>query len=239
MKWFESIIAISDLQMPFHHRHAFDFLNAVKKVFYVNERRTKIINQGDEVDQHTLGRWGANPDGLSAGDELKAAQLHFKTLIDLFPEQDFCISNHTWRGFKRAKDAGLPSAFIKDIADILGAPKSCRWAQTWIYNQVVFEHGEKVSGPNAAMNAATQNGMSTSIGHQHSWGGVKYIQRQSGLIFGLNTGCLIDINQYAFEYMRTSRQKPVLGCGVILDNIAHFIPMILDEGGNWIGELRY
>ncbi len=237
MEYFETIIAVSDLQIPFHHPDAFDFLRAVKAKYYISPRRTKVINQGDEVDQHGLGKWVKDPDGMSAGHEHKKSLDILKEYWEIFPEQDICISNHTWRIYRKAKEAGIPKAFIRDIYEFMGAPEGVRWAQNWIYNEVLFEHGENVSGVNAAFNAAVQNGMSTSIGHQHLYGGVKFVQKATGLLFGLNTGCLIDINAYAFEYQTRARLKPTLGCGVIIEKIGYFIPMILNKEGRWIGRL--
>lgn len=47
------------------------------------------------------------------------------------------------------------------------------------------------------------------------------------MIFGLSTGCGIDEAAYAFAYGGEMRRKPVLGCGVIVDEgkAAYFIPM--------------
>ena len=45
-------------------------------------------------------------------------------------------------------------------------------------------------------------------------------------IFGLNVGCGIDIDRYAFAYAQDFKIRPGLGCGVVVDSgEAHFIPM--------------
>lgn len=36
-------------------------------------------------------------------------------------------------------------------------------------------------------------------------------------MWGMNTGCLIDVNQFAFEYERNNRFKPNLTVGVVLN----------------------
>jgi hypothetical protein len=237
VKYFDSIIAVSDLQAPFQHKDALKFLSAVKAKYYINGK-TKVINQGDEIDANSLGRWGFNADGYSAGHEHVKAVEFLLEYWELFPEQDICISNHTIRPFKRAIQAGIPRSFMKDFAELLCAPSGVRWADHWFYNSIVFEHGENVSGPTAALNAAKQNLFSTSIGHQHANGGVLYYQSKLKRIFGLNTGCLIDVTAYAFDYGKVNRSKPTLGCGVILGEDAHFIPMELTKAGRWIGKLR-
>ena len=236
-KYYESIICISDLQIPFHHQDAFIFIEAIKKRFWINSSKSLCINQGDEVDQHKLGKYITSPDTMSAGMEYTASLMYLKQLWDLFPEQKVCISNHTWRIFNKAMAAGIPRAFLREISDFMNAPKGVEWRHKWQYNGVIFEHGENVSGPNAALNAAIQNGMSTSIGHQHVYGGVTHISRAAGPIWGMNTGCLIDVNQYAFDYAKKARKKPTLGMGVILDGVPYFIPMILNSRGRWIKKL--
>ena len=238
MKWYDSIIAVSDIQAPFQHKDTLRFLFAIKKKYFINPKKTKVINQGDELDANGLGKYGFNPDGMSSGLEHHKALEFFEDYWDLFPEQDICISNHTIRPYKKARAAGIPMTFLKSYAEFLMAPSGVRWADYWLYNDVLFEHGENVSGPMAAINAAKQNLMSTSIGHQHSNGGVQYYQTRFKRIFGLNTGCLIDVNAYAFDYGKSFRNKPTLGCGVILGPEGFFEPMEVDANNNWIGKLR-
>lgn len=238
MKWYDSIICISDLQEPFSHPDAYHFLAALREEYYINDKKTKVVNQGDEADFHAMQKKYVNdPDGMSAGDELAACRVAMSRLWDLFPVQDICISNHLIRPWKTAMAAGLPRAFMRSYAEVLGAPSTVRWADYWVYNNIMFEHGEGVSGPNAALNAAIQNGMSTSIGHQHGYGGVKWQGRRNGPIFGLNTGCLIDESQYAFAYSQKNRKKITLGAGVIIGDVGHYVPMIVDEDNRWRGYL--
>jgi len=229
----KNILCISDTQFPFHHKDTYAFLIAVAEKYEIDT----VVHQGDEVDFHALGRWSVNPDGYSAGYELELAIEAMHVMYALFPKAYVCTSNHTVRPLKKAFDSGIPRAFMKDYHEFLDAPKGWKWADRWVIDDIIFEHGENVSGPNAALNAAKQNMQSTSIGHQHSFGGVKYYSSYNKTIFGMNTGCLIDINAYAFAYGRKSRVKPTLGCGVIIKGVPHFIPMFLKANGDWLGKL--
>lgn len=229
----KTILCISDTQFPFHHQDTFKFLQAVSSFYSADT----VVHQGDEVDFHALGRWTVDVDGYSAGMELEKALESMHTLYKMFPKAKVCTSNHTVRPLKKAFDSGLPRKFIKDYHEFLEAPKGWTWHDRIIIDNIMFEHGENVSGSNAALNAARQNMMSTSIGHQHSFGGVKYYSTFKETIFGMNTGCLIDINAYAFAYGRKSRSKPTLGCGVIKNGIPYFIPLIQDKRGRWTGKL--
>lgn len=235
---YDSIIAVSDLQAPFQHKDSLRFISAIMKRYYISAKKSLIINMGDEEDQHGLSQWDADPDGYSAGHEHERARAFLKDYFDLTGPQPLCTSNHSIRAYKRMLNAGVPRAFHKAYADVLGAPKGCQWKDRWVFNGIIFEHGEHVSGPNAALLAAQKNLNSTVIGHQHSHGGVQYYQTETKRIFGLNSGCLIDPPAYAFSYGRAYRSKPTLGLGIILDTTGYFIPMNTDARGNWDGKIK-
>lgn len=192
---------------------------------------------GDEVDQHTLGRWAHDPNGRSGGDELHEAIHSLRPWFKKYPRTYVCESNHTYRVYKKAFDHGIPSEFLRSIGEVYGAPDGWKWKDRWIFDNILFEHGEFVSGQTAALKAAMDNRMSTVIGHQHSFGGVIHSGAISGIIWGMNTGCLIDVDQYAFSYGKKLRRKPTLGTGIILNGIPLFIPMVLNQKGRWIGRL--
>lgn len=213
---------------------ALSFIKHVDKTWFDNQSRT-VVNVGDEVDQHTLGKWPANPDGKSAGDELAEARVRLSYWFDAYPNVFVCTSNHTYRAWKKAYLNGIPAEFMKSIAEVYKAPPGWKWKEKWISNDICFEHGENVSGPTAALNAAIQNNLSTVIGHQHSHGGIIWRSSETKAIFGLNTGCLIDIRKYNFDYGKNFRVKPSLGCGVIKNGIPYFIPMIVNHQNRWVG----
>ena len=229
-------IAISDLQIPFEHIDAFDFICHIEKTYFPNVKPV-MVNMGDEFDQHTLGRWTANPNGLSAKSEMDEAKLRVKQWYQRYPKMFICISNHTYRVYKRAHEQGIPDSFMRSIGEayeIPSGPGLWQWRDKWIADGICFEHGEMVSGQLAAIRAAIQNRMSTCIGHQHANGGVLWSGSASDVIFGMNTGCLIDVDQYAFDYGKTLRNKPTLGTGVIVNGVPHFVPMLTDHNNRWL-----
>lgn len=233
------ILCISDTQEPFAHQDALAFCQHIIKPYVDNGHKIHVVHQGDEVDQHTLGRWPSNPDGRSAGDELKEAKHRLSYWFDAFPNVLVCESNHTYRAWKKASESGLPSEFLRSVSEVYGAPAGWQWRDRWILEGVMFEHGEGVSGFNAARNAAVQNRMNTSIGHQHSNAGVQYATGIHDQVWGMNTGCLIDIDAYAFRYGKIFRNKPTLGCGLIVNGVPIFIPMILGQNKRWVGRVYY
>jgi len=205
-------------------------------MFFPDKKRI-VVNLGDEVDQHTVGKWPSNPSGKSGGDELKEATHRLRDWYKAFPHVRICTSNHTYRAWKKAYLSGIPAQFMREVGEVYGAPVGWKWADRWTIDDILFEHGEFVSGKCAALLAAEQNRMKTVIGHQHSHGGVIYSASFDGQIWGMNTGCLIDVDQYAFDYGRGLRKKPTLGLGVIKNGIPYFIPMILTKNKRWAGRV--
>ena len=230
-----NVLAVPDLHIPYEHPDALVFLQAVDKIWFPGQQRI-VCFLGDEIDAHNIGsRHMPDPNGRSPGDELEDAKLKLKDWYRVFPTARVCISNHTIRPWKRSYEAGLPKQFMRDIGEVLGAPPTWLWADRWVFEGVVFEHGENVSGPMGALNAAKQNQASTVIGHLHSFAGVVHSDNFHSKLYGMNTGCLIDVAAYAFSYAKNYRNKPTLGCGVIKNGNPYFVPMILTEGGRWAG----
>jgi hypothetical protein len=228
-----TVLAIPDTQFPFHHEDTFRFLAAVKKKFNPDV----VVHIGDEVDFHALSNFDHDPDGYSAGHELTEALKSMKTLYKIFPNVKACTSNHTARPFRKAFKSGIPKAFLRDYHDFLEAPKGWEWADAWEVDGVIYEHGEGQSGQAGALKAALGNMQSTVIGHLHAFAGIQWSANPKHLIFGFNVGCLIDRHKYAFAYGKNMKNKPILGCGLIIKGIPTFIPMILDTNSRWVGAL--
>lgn len=228
-----TVLAIPDLHIPFQHQDAFAFLAAIKNKY----KPQVVVNMGDLEDWHSISMHDHDPNGMSAGHELQALREAIQPMFKLFPKMMICTSNHGSLPFRRAFKFGLPSELIKGYNDILGAPKAWQWADQWEVDGILYEHGDPFSGQNAALKCAEQNMQSTVIGHVHSFAGIQYSANSKHLIFGFNTGCLINKDAYAFEYAKKIKRKPILGCGLIIDGIPTFIPMILTAKGRWNGKL--
>ena len=219
-----NVLVISDLQAPFHHKGSLDFLSDQQRRWKAN----KIVCIGDEVDFHAISLHEKEAEANGPAQELKHAKLLLKQLYRLFPQVDVCLSNHTDRPYRVAGKYGIPREFLKDYKNLLHAPKGWNWFNRVYVDGVVYQHGEGYSGKNGAIQAAMINRQSTVIGHLHSHGGVLWHANDNDLIFGMNVGCLIDVDAYAFRYGRTFKDKPTLGCGVVIEGQqAYFIPMPL------------
>ncbi len=227
------VMAIGDIHYPFAHPDHLEFLKEIRSLF----KPTDYVCLGDELDAHALSDYDHDPDGMSAGDELKAAIVELKKLYKEFPNMKVCTSNHTDRPFRRAMKFGVPKAFMKSYAEFLQAPPGWSWSDKWEVDGVIYEHGEGQAGKNGALQAATGNMQSTVIGHIHSFAGIAYYANPKHMIFGFNVGCLIDKDAYAFGYGAKIKTKPIIGCGIVNRGVPMFVPMQLDKSGRWTGKL--
>ena len=232
----ETVLIISDLQCPFQHKDAFNFLEEVAQKY----QPTSIVCIGDELDFHKLSDFDSDPDGLSAGDELRKAIDNLGPLFNLFPKVKSCISNHTLRPFRRAFKYGIPRALMRSYREFLEAPRGWTWENYYIIDEVRYEHGHELGGGYGKMataNAAIKNGRSTVFGHFHANAGIHYTSTPEALLFGFNVGCLIDFKSYAFAYAQGSKSRPILGCGIVSERIPTFVPMLKGKSGRWVKRL--
>lgn len=217
---------VGDLHAPFVHPMYMRFVQDVFATYRVN--RVHFI--GDIVDNHALGFWDHDPNGMSAEDEAAAAERYVQRWYKLFPRATVSIGNHDERPDRVAKKYGMPARFIRTYADVWKTPK-WKWEFEHSIESVLYIHGTGTSGKDAAYNNAVERMMSVTQGHVHGRAGVKYHCNPNFRIFGMNVGCGIDIPAYAFAYGKAFTTRPVLGCGVVKDGeFAVFVPMACGAG---------
>jgi hypothetical protein len=216
----DRFLFVSDLQLPFTADKALEFCVAVQKEFKIPSENCYCV--GDEVDQYFGSQFKKDPDAAhTAMGEIKATKDELKRWYKAFPLMKVAISNHGLRWAKKAFEAEIPSQMLRPYQDLIEAPDGWKWKERWMIKgakaPILMIHGMGYGGQSGARNAAIDSGVNTVIGHLHSHAGVSYINTAGRKIWGLNTGCLIDVEAYAFNYGKDMRHKPVLGCGVVLD----------------------
>ena len=229
------VLAISDLHIPFQHKNTLDFIKYLLKHYKPHE----VVFVGDLTDQHAMSRWEIDPDGDIAGKELEKTIQILKDFYKIIPKAKVCIGNHDLRAYKKAFSAGISKVFLRDIRDVLQAPKGWVFDTYFVIDEIRYEHGDSAgegSGTNAIRNLPIKNMQSTVFGHYHIRAGIEYGANPRMLYFGMNVGCMIDKDAYAFEYGRLWKMKPIIACGVVLDGIPHLVPMLLDKNGLWQGQ---
>ena len=226
------VLVISDTHAPFSHPDTVPFLAHLKKKL----KPHVVVHIGDVVDFHAMSNYEYDPNGYSPGHELGKAIEFLQEIYELFPKVLVCFGNHDIRIASKAFGAGIPRQAIRDISEIIGCPKGWSCSDSWDIDGVRYEHGNGLSGKDAAIKAATSNFCPTVIGHVHTAASVHWLANRTALIWAMNTGCLIDNKSYVFKYGSDHRNKPIISCGVVDCGRPSVMPMLLDSNGRWVGE---
>ena len=200
------ILVIGDLHEPFTHP---DYLDFCKEV-YAKHLLNQVVYIGDIIDSHGWNYHESDPDGMSPGDELSLAVKKISFWYQAFPKADVCIGNHDRMASRKVFTAGVPQKWLRSYNDILGTP-GWNWVENVVYDDVLYEHGE---GGQAQMKAKN-NMMSSVCGHTHTEAYVKWFVGKRFRVFGMQTGCGIDIKSYATAYAKNFKRQ-ALGVGVVL-----------------------
>lgn len=217
------ILVFSDIHTPFDLRKFPDFLLDTYKKYDCG----RVICLGDMVDNHAISNHNAEACALGAYSELDLAISRLKVYSAYFPKVDYVIGNHDCRPERIAGQAGIGTRYLKDMHEVLELPEGwvCHGDEL-IVDDVLYTHGVNCGGKNGALNKAISERMSVAIGHAHAFGGVAYSANKRDTVFGLNVGCGIDENAYAFVYGKHAKNRVTLGCGVVYNNEhAIFVPM--------------
>ena len=87
------------------------------------------------------------------------------------------------------------------------------FAEAFIINDVLYSHG--IGGK--ASKKAKDEMMSHVCGHWHTDMNITYHVGRKFRVFGMQTGCGIDLKSYAMAYGKHFK-KPAIGCGVVCEN---------------------
>lgn len=217
------ILVFSDIHAPFDLKHYPDFLSDT----YSRYGCGKVVFLGDLVDNHAISRHQTEPCALGAYTELDLAITRLKIYSMLFPKVERVVGNHDIRPQMMAASVGIGTRYLKDLSEVLELPDG--WVchgDEFILDDVLYSHGMDACGKNGAINKAMRERMSVAVGHSHGFGGVAYSANSRDKVFGMNVGCGIDEEAYAFTYGKHAKNKCTLGCGVVYGaEEALFIPM--------------
>ena len=225
------ILFISDLHVPYHHPQAFEFLKHLKKKY----KPTRVICLGDECDKHSLSYHDSDPDLYSAGHELQESIKFIKELEAIFPKMDILESNHGSLVWRKAKTNGIPKHYIKSYNDVLGVGEGWKWHFDLTIDlpngqKCYVHHGKSPD----VLKLSQSMGMNAVQGHFHSDLGSRYWGNPQGLYWGMQCGCLINRESYAFAYANVNIKKQLIGTGLVIDSLPVVEPMILDSSGRWV-----
>lgn len=230
----QNCIIISDTHAPYHHPDTLSFLAAIKKKYKIKVAK----HVGDAVDNHASSFHTIEYDTLSAKDEHDQAKLFIQDLNKLFPKLTMIKGNHGSMTSRKAKEAGIPQDHIKSYNDMYEI-KGWKWVDKEMFkinkdDECLMVHS---MGGNTAMNAAKHSFCSVQ-GHHHSKYGIEYYTDCNMIRWSMTVGCLIDMHLPAFAYgAAATMNRPVIGCGGIIDDKPMLFPMVLNKKGRWNGKV--
>lgn len=232
-----SCLVIPDQHAPYQHKDTIPFLIAVASRY----KPDTVINLGDELDFHALSFHDSDPSLDSAGPELERGRTFLRELHSLFPVMRICHSNHGSMVYRKALAHGIPAQMLKSYRETCfpgGEGARWEWLEEIVINlpngqQVLFKH--QPSGTEIL--DAAHNHMNLVVGHKHGSFAIEYASNSKLLYWAANAGCLIDKKSEAFAYGRHTKNRPIIGCMVIVDSLPLLIPMRMNEQGRWIGAL--
>ena len=226
-------LIISDTHFPHHHPDTFKFLKAI--VYAYDIKGVKSV--GDLIDNHNSSFHEIEYGTMSPKEEFQEAYNCIQKLSKLFPKMDVVLGNHDIMTYRKAKTAGIPEDHIRGYNDLYNV----KW--NWMdkdffkvdkYTDCLMTHS---IGANTLSNARNHSHSSIQ-GHHHGKFGIEYFGDTNMLRWSMSVGCLIDASHPAFNYgSKATLNRPIIGCGGIIDNEPRLFKMQLNKKGRWVGQL--
>ena len=210
----KNTLIIADTHEPFSHKYYLDFCLETKKRYKCNQ----VFHIGDLVDNHALSYFDKDPDGLSSGDEYRKTRLKLEKWYKAFPKVKLCKGNHDKLLERKALTHGISKHFVKDFRTVWGLPDDWEYEDYYYHLGIKIFHGTGFSGKFPHVQAMMANRMRVVIGHLHAVAGVEFSASDIDCVYGLAVGSGIDRKAFAFGYGKDLRYKPIVSCGVILDD---------------------
>ena len=202
----KNVLVIGDLHEPFcldnYLEHCVETYNKYKC--------DEVVFIGDIIDNHASSYHETDPDGHSAGQELKMAIQRIKQWYQAFPKATVIIGNHDRLIMRKAYSGGLSKMWIKNYAEVLGTP-GWNFTESIEIDDVLYIHGE-----GGTARARVRRDLQSIVqGHLHSQAYIDWCVGAKFKLFGMQVGCGIDHKSYAMAYGKEG-PKPAIACGVVL-----------------------
>lgn len=208
----KNVLVIGDTHAPFIKEGYLEHNIKLQKDYKCGT----IVHIGDVIDNSYSSFHETNPDGHGAATELDMAIEVLQPWFKAFPNAKVCLGNHDLIINRKAFSAGLSKRWIRGLGEVLKAPNWDFDLEHIIHN-VLYTHGTGTSGANAAYNKALHKRISTVQGHLHTEASVRYNTSKIDKIFGMQVGCGVDEDEYAFDYARPNSRKFIISSGVVLN----------------------
>ncbi len=207
------ILVIGDIHEPATHPGYLAWCKHLHEKWECN----KVVMIGDVLDYHAISFHAREIDAPNSDQEYDLSHAAIARWREAFPVVDaVCIGNHDERVHRLAASVSIPARFIRSFSDLWKTP-GWNWVREAVIDRCLFIHGTGFGGQQPAATAARAAIMNVALGHVHSVGGVRRLSTASKDIWGMDTGCGVDIEAVGMRYGRNMISKPVLGAGVVLD----------------------
>jgi predicted phosphodiesterase len=222
-----NVLTIGDIHAPAMHPKYPAFLKRIEKKYNCK----RVVSIGDLVDWNAISFHEKDPSMPSASEEFALAWKQVRKLHKMFPKVDHLIGNHDSLPARKAKAMGLPEEVVYDFKtlwELDGWNVHERYHKLFI-DGVQYRHGDMGKGGQMAAHKNAQAEFCSVVqGHLHAQAGVVYHANEQSIVFGMQVGCGVMHDHPAMNYGRIYANKPILGCGVVLNGTtAIFEPMAL------------
>jgi|TARA_R110002095_G_scaffold194434_1_gene172748 metallophosphoesterase superfamily enzyme len=214
------VLIIGDTHCPFDLDTYLDFLVDTYNKYNCN----RVVHIGDELDNHFSSYHETDANAMGGGDELAFAKKRLARYYKQFPDVDVIIGNHSRLIMRKAQSGGVPKEWMREYNDVLGVPNWDFHTELEI-DGVLYAHGEG----GTARGKCKADLQSVVQGHLHTQLYVDYVVGRNNRVFGMQVGCGIDHEAYAFGYAKAGK-KPAIGCGVVIGGKeAIAVPMLMED----------
>jgi predicted phosphodiesterase len=203
----DNVLVIGDLHEPFCLDKYLEFCREIQE----KHNCGTVVFIGDVIDNHYSSYHEAEDNTFGPNEEFARAKSKLKRWYTVFPKAYVTVGNHDRLIHRKAKTAKISSKWIVDLATALETPN-------WLYvdeivlNNVCYNHGE---GGTARSRMKTEL-LSQVQGHLHSQFYIDYAVGNAFKVFGMQVGCGINRNSFAFAYGKHG-PKPVIGCATVIN----------------------
>jgi len=203
-------LIISDLHFPFEHKEALNFCIRIKEKWDCK----RIVFLGDIIDGHFSSFHGISTRAKGADEELELTKEAIKPWYQAFPKAYICTGNHDAIFSRKLEASGVSNSWLRPIPEVLEIP-NWKFKDSWEFEDFVCIHG---TDGKVIKNKLFKYGGDKSIiqGHFHSDSKIEYYNNN---LYGMQLGCLIDKDAYAFEYAKNTSAGIILSIGVIVNGV--------------------
>jgi len=193
----------------------------------------KVVFIGDITDNAFCSFWDPDIDHDGINAQIDKSRAGVAKWVKSFPEAHVMVGNHDIRPELAAAKARIPKKFIV-ASEILWDTPNWSWRDDILIDGVHYLHGHRGSrgGIQPALSTAKDSATSTVLGHYHTKAGYAWAKSiYNKRIFGMDTGCGVDIDHPLMKYAKKSCVwQSILAAGVVMDGVPYHEIMPMAKG---------